>query len=489
MKKIVWIILSYILVSFFTLSRVSALEPLLDRPLEIEVLANGELLVTDGGGRDWTNEGSEVFIFDRDGEIKWHYTDALVFAHSAHLFSDQTIVITDTTNDRIIAVDRETQQVVWSSDDWDGGTGELSDGSRLDYPNEALETTGGNILVTDRNNDRILELDQTGKILWESGKLSRPHNASKIDNEQYLVSDSENNRVVLLNRRGEILWEFSGGEDKLNWPRDVKLLNNGNFLITDTRNHRVLEATRAKTVVWEYTEGLYWPYEAERLANGNTLISDSQNRRLVEVNPTGQIVWDLSLSAAEEFGKFANGGFEQLVNAAPEGWIKADLLAEGTGEFSIDQTVRHSGKSSGKLDYAGRGYIFWLQKVRVQPGIHYSFSGWVKTNLESTGASWSRYELWWENEQGSFIDPPMISSKSTGKADWGEREWSGKAPAGAIAVNIRAVMTGTGRSWFDDVSWKKSSNKNWLYLIFGFVAVIVGRWLWMLKSKKSKYAN
>ena len=50
----------------FLLSKPSfADEFFLDRPLGVEVISDNEVLVTDGGGYDWSNNGSEIFIFNK----------------------------------------------------------------------------------------------------------------------------------------------------------------------------------------------------------------------------------------------------------------------------------------------------------------------------------------------------------------------------------------------------------------------------------------
>lgn len=472
MKKTILFLL--FVLALFLASAVLAQEVELDRPLEISLLGNDELLIVDGGGRDWTSRGGEIFIFDREGNEVWRYDGDLIFAHSAHVFADGLIVIADSGNDRVFAVSRDTGQIIWSSDYWGGESGRLSDGTHLDYPNEAVETSSGLILITDRNNNRIIEVDEKGGVFWQYRELERPHNASKLSDGNYLVSDSENNRVIMLSPAGEILWQFGGGDNPFVWPRDVKLLANGNFLITDTRNHRVLEVSRDKSVVWEYSENLYWPYEAERLESGNTLISDSQNGRVVEVTPAGEVVWELKNRSKQKFGSFTNGGFEQVAAGESTGWIKADLLAEGGGEFSLDSQITHSGKYSARLDYEGQGHIFWLQKAAVSPGKNYRFSGWVKSSLEED-KSWARYELWWENEEGGFVAEPLHSDKSKGETDWVRREWEGRAPESAVAVNIRALMTGGGTSWFDDTEWESIGgiSKNLWYFLAGMTAVLV----------------
>jgi len=435
----------------------------LKRPLEFEIIDKDKLLITDGGGSDWTTKGSKVMIVDRGGEVLWCFKDDLRFAHSAHFINDDQILISDSTNDRIIIVDKKSKKI----------KEELGD---FDYPNEALSLDGNSFLVTDRNNDRFLEVDKKGGVLWEYKGLERPHNASRMENGNFLVSDSEANRVLEISKDKEIVWEYGGEEAGLNWPRDVSFLTNGNFLITDTRNNRVLEVNRNREVVWEHSKGLYWPYEAERLENGNTLISDSQNRRIVEVNESGEEVWEYRHDPKIEFNPFENGDFEKTEEGEFENWTEADLLAEGSGKFEIEENVVHSGKRSGGIEYDGRGHIFYLQRAKVAEGEMVDFSGWVRTDLEDNKDSWARFEIWWETEKGGFAGEPLVSKKSFGISDWQKRSWSGKAPKGAVGVNIRCLMTGKGKSWFDDVVFKKEPGfweKYILAFVVGFTVAVL----------------
>ena len=74
------------------------------------------------------------------------------------------------------------------------------------------------------------------------------------------------------------------------------------------------------------------------------------------------------------------------------------------------------------------------------------------------------------------MDPPLTSAKSFNSSDFTKRQWTGQAPEGAVAVNIRAIMTGKGSAWFDDVIWEeKGSNKtgNWVYYLIGFAVPVV----------------
>ena len=279
----------------------------LDKPLGITRLPNGNVLITDAGGANYTTTDSAVLEVDPEGSVVWAYAEPMAFAHSAYVLPDGTILISDTGNDRVFRVDREGQ-IVWTSDDWGDGTGTLGDGSHLDYPNDAELLPNGNLLLGDRNNDRVLEVTEQGDVVWVYDQLVRPHNPDRLENGNTMVSDSERHVVLEVDPDGEIVWQF-GGEGILYWPRDVDRLDDGNTLITDSRNNRVIEITPEGEIVWEYG-GLSIPYEADRLEGGNTLISDNNHKRVIEVTPSGEIVWSFRNIEQSLPDSLQNGGFE-----------------------------------------------------------------------------------------------------------------------------------------------------------------------------------
>ena len=143
-------------------------------------------------------------------------------------------------------------------------------------------------------------------------------------------------------------------------------------------------------------------------------------------------------------GDFQNGSFEDGDSENPIGWTKVDLSAKPIAKFSFDEEVRYIKGRSARIDYHGLDQVFWLQKVKLEPGKTYRFTGLIRTDLKmGDSSSWARFEFWWENENGDFIDPPLVSEKISGKMNWQERIWTGQPPEGAVVVDIRALMTGT----------------------------------------------
>jgi hypothetical protein len=191
----------------------------------------------------------------------------------------------------------------------------------------------GNIVIADQFNNRVIEVDPAGHIVWQFGKGPHDFSAQSIigvnDAERVgsftlmagtgdpagspapgdlcpdITKGCPDNRVILVDRFGHIVWQYGkfgvagSGPDELNTPVQNTFLPNRDVLITDQANERVIEVTWDKRIVWQYgTTGvsgngpnqLNNPNSAELLPNGHILISDENNNRAIEVTRSKQIV-------------------------------------------------------------------------------------------------------------------------------------------------------------------------------------------------------
>jgi hypothetical protein len=442
----------------------------LDKPLGVERLPNGNTLITDGGGAYYTTTDASIMEVNPAGEIVWQFVGELAFPHSAERLPNGDTLISDTSNDRVIRVNT-AGEIVWTSDDWVQGSGTLSDGSHLKYPNDAELLDNGNLLITDRNNDRVIEVDETGNIVWLYDQLTRPHNGDRLPDGNTMIANSEENLVIEVNPAGEVVWSF-GGDDILDWPRDADRLASDNTLITSSRQHRVLEVDPNGRVIWAF-DRLAIPYEADRLPNGNTLIADNHQHRVIEVDPSGQIVWSFRNFGETPAATLQNGGFEEDADGdgLPDGWYPADLNAEGEFQFLWDATVVKEGKRSAGGQYHGEGRMAWLQVVAVQPGVDYQFSGYLKAQILSGVVA---YQLWFVNELGGPLGEPITVAAHQSSTDWVLDEIEVHSPPEAAAVQIWGQIIADGRAWFDDVTWqRKGSGFSSGWLIAGALILVL----------------
>ncbi|HLK37377.1 MAG TPA: hypothetical protein VKU41_11535 [Polyangiaceae bacterium] len=197
-------------------------------------------------------------------------------------------------------------------------------------------TVEGNAVIADQYNNRVIEVDSHGNIVWTFGdgkakpgptSVVSPNDAERLANGQTLISGTgdpsggaqgdtacaaldagsggcPDNRVLLVNADGGIAWQY-GTMGELSGPVAAVMLASGNVLITDQGNNRIVEVTQDGGVAWQYgpADGgslLTGPNSAVRLANGDTLIADEGANRVVEIASDGGVVW--------QYGPAADGG-------------------------------------------------------------------------------------------------------------------------------------------------------------------------------------
>jgi hypothetical protein len=190
----------------------------------------------------------------------------------------------------------------------------------------------GNILITDQFNNRVIEIDPQGNIVWVFGlgpgnitpsSIIGTNDAERVGNltlmsgtgipageppsvTTHCKKGCFDNRVLLVDQQGRTVWQYGqfgvtgSGPNELNTPVQNTYLPQPNgddhVLITDQGNERIIEVRRSdNAIVWQYgTTGVIGiapnccnnPNSAELLSNGNILISDENNNQALEVTHT-----------------------------------------------------------------------------------------------------------------------------------------------------------------------------------------------------------
>ncbi len=79
--------------------------------------------------------------------------------------------------------------------------------------------------------------------------------ASRLPNGDTLITDSNNNRIVEVNRNDQTVWQYITntlpGSNPSPLPTRAVRLRNGNTLISDQFNNRVIEITTAGKIVFQ----------------------------------------------------------------------------------------------------------------------------------------------------------------------------------------------------------------------------------------------
>ncbi|MFX1554264.1 MAG: hypothetical protein ACFFBV_10105 [Promethearchaeota archaeon] len=430
-----------------------------EMPLAVERLANGNTLIADAG--DEAGFGSEIVEVDPVGNIIWNYSEGLRFAHSGRRMRNGNVLITDTTNDRLLEVTRD-KTIVMNSDDWGKGSGKLSDGSHLHYPNEAFELQDGSFLVTDRNNDRCVQIDRSGRVIWSFDReLHHPHNANPLPNGNILISDSDGNRVLEITRKKEIVWSYGDGStETLWWPRSAIRLENGNTVVTDSKNHRILEVSPEGRVIWTFqTEHVDKFYITHATREGTFLIACTDgHHQVIEVDRAGNIVWLFRnyRRPTPIYARLMNGFFKEIgADGIPNHWVLAMRLSEGGGKLIWDQNNRP--RPCPGLEFDRPGALFLQQDTAVEPGGRYRIGAEIKTvDVKDTAClhmdffdahGGSLYHVITEMPSGTLF---------SGTTDWTHDMFEALAPSRATFVEVRLCINDSGKVFVKNVMFHRA---------------------------------
>jgi hypothetical protein len=179
----------------------------------------------------------------------------------------------------------------------------------------------GNILISDQFNNRVIEINRRGDIVWSFGLGPNDVSAASAVGvndalrvgtrtlisgtgvppglEPLCPSGCADNRVFFVNRDGRITWQYGtfgvtgSGPNQLNTPVQATWTANHTVLITDQANQRVIEVGLKGKILWQYgqtgvagagPDQLNNPNSVEVLDNGDYLIADENNNRAIVVN-------------------------------------------------------------------------------------------------------------------------------------------------------------------------------------------------------------
>jgi len=236
---------------------------------DIQMLGNGNVLFqTSYTTVVEVNKAKEV-VWKHESKPKEGYTGR-VEIHSYQRLKDGNTLIAESGNTRLIEVDKNDQIVKVVP-------------LTVTKPNPHRDTRmvpkldNGNYLVCQEAEGKVREYDGTGKIVWEYAMAlgDRPRSdghgpeghgvevfgAVRLKNGNTLIAGGNNNRILEVNKAGKIVWSIDHKElpgITFAWMTTLQVLPNGNIIIGNTHagpeNPQLIEVTRAKKVVWQFKD-------------------------------------------------------------------------------------------------------------------------------------------------------------------------------------------------------------------------------------------
>jgi outer membrane protein assembly factor BamB len=177
----------------------------------------------------------------------------------------------------------------------------------------------GDLLIADRQNGRILNVDTAGTIKWRfpvAGSLPKGRGFAADDafispDGKTIVANEEGHEVIdridIATRR--IVWQYGRygvagrGAGRLHTPDDAYPLANGDVIVADIANCRIIEIDQAKRITrqWgrtgvclDHAPQTYGsPNGDTPLADGGLLITEIRGSRVVRLDAAGHVVFDV----------------------------------------------------------------------------------------------------------------------------------------------------------------------------------------------------
>ena len=216
--------------------------------------------------------------------------------HILHALTGQKIVFTSYAKEE----DRKGPVSQWKS--WFEQEGEKA---VLKHPLDLDRILLGRILVCVQSQNRLFELDASGKVVWEQKNFNRPWACQGLPNGHRLVGSYGSRSVQEFDAAGEVVWQKTGLPGGVT---SVQRLANGNTLVACTDSNKILELDREGKTTWSANVPGR-PFFAQRLENSRTLVALHTGKKVVEVDTNGKIVWtaNYKLESPQSARRLKNG--------------------------------------------------------------------------------------------------------------------------------------------------------------------------------------
>lgn len=246
---------------------------------------------------------NQVMAIDGEGQFLWRSDESFGLFHPSRFHADQdTLWITDTGHDRILAVNTDTHQIMC---EW--GDHLLT----LSQPRSAVPTSKGHLLIADEGNQRLVLANSLGSFMWEyttPNEIMSPMYAEETPRKTFLFCDAALHMVYEIDPNSkQILWSYGSlliagnGPNELCEPSCVRRLSNGSTLIADTGNSRLLLISPQGQLLRSYRGSkempLHRPVHCEMTETGEVLVWSGLQDEIIRLDLAGDPVWKAKIKS------------------------------------------------------------------------------------------------------------------------------------------------------------------------------------------------
>jgi hypothetical protein len=152
------------------------------------------------GGNTFIATATQLVEVDKAGKVVWNQPPPRGgrIMKATRLRNGDTAVITLLGVSRFIQIDKNAKEVR------SFGVDQRTSGGRVEI------LGNGNVLLSDRDTNRVVEVDYQGKPVWEAS-LDQPIAAVRLPSGNTLVTFMNAQRAVEVDRKGKQVWEYNAG--------------------------------------------------------------------------------------------------------------------------------------------------------------------------------------------------------------------------------------------------------------------------------------
>ncbi len=165
---------------------------------------------------------------------------------------DKALMVVNGHPPKLVMIDRKTGNVLWEKVvPYNSDLSVHGQFRRMRY------TPDGTYLMSYLQEEKVVEYDEDMNVVWQYN-IHMPWAAIRLKNGNTLITAESQNRVIEVNKAGEIVWEFHLSEIpeeyRLNGSQSCVRLDNGNTILCSRgdvgKTPQLVEVTPDKKVVW-----------------------------------------------------------------------------------------------------------------------------------------------------------------------------------------------------------------------------------------------
>ncbi|MBN2136218.1 MAG: carbohydrate binding domain-containing protein [Sedimentisphaerales bacterium] len=152
----------------------------------------------------------------------------------------------------------------------------------------------------------------------------------------------------------------------------------------------------------------------------------------------------------------ANGGFEEIDRGRAVGWSGLWTREPGKGQAQPDDSVKHSGNHSVRIEHSGSQdwSLACEKRLDVNSGDIFTIQGWVRTK----GPGSATIGVIAYDESGKAVDWTLGGRSATAAEDWRLLRSRFLIPHNVATIHPRLIGYGPATVWLDDFSLVKEGN-------------------------------